>query len=194
MKIKKQKQSISKKILPAALIVALLVVGTGTYLYAFKGSLFGWSPFVNQKKTSKIDYNPPTEEQKKTGQEIKSQSVASDSSKPGTVSNDNPPTPTTQSNGKSTVDVTITAANQNGVTFQLRTLIGAVTSSGTCTLIMSKGATTVTKTASVQALARGSTCQGFDIPMSELSSGNWQIELHFENDSLQGDIKQSKTI
>jgi hypothetical protein len=61
-------------------------------------------------------------------------------------------------------------------------------------LTLSKNGQTVTKTAAVQALASESTCQGFDIPTSELSPGTWSLTLHFENSQYQGDAQRNITI
>ncbi len=57
------------------------------------------------------------------------------------------------------------------------------TSTGTCKLVLSKGSSTVSKTASVLYQPSFSTCTGFTIPINELASGGaWKIVLTLELD------------
>ncbi|MDQ3123133.1 MAG: hypothetical protein M3Q14_00385 [bacterium] len=189
MKIPTPKYSKKKIIILIVVVIVLIAASLGTYLYAFKGKLFGWSPLPQEK--SKINYDKPTEEQKKTGENSKKQTVIKEEAKPNTGGSDQAPSPTPQPNGKNKVGMMISAANQNGSVLQIRSMISAVTNSGTCTLTLTKSGQTVTKTAGVQALASDSTCQGFDIPTSELSPGNWQLALHFENSKLEADTSRT---
>lgn len=175
MKIHARNQN-KKYIIIAIVILLIGIASIATYIFAFKGALFGWSPLAQEK--SGINYDKPTEEQKKAGEDIKSESVNQE--KPS-ESTDQTPAPIPQPNGKSKVDLTITAANQNGSLLQIRTLIAYVSSSGTCTLTLTKGTQTITKTTAIQALASTSTCQGFDIAVSELSPGTWNASVNFEN-------------
>ena len=187
------KKSTKKYYLIAAAVIVLLVAGAFTYVYAFNGSIFGWKkPPV---KDASINYNPPTEEQKQAGENTKDASLnPSEEQKPNNT-NETPTPPSTPTPGsKSTVTLTITAANQNPPSLQIRTEIGALTSEGTCTLTLTKGAKAVTRTAGIQALPRISTCQGFDIPLSELSSGQWNVAVHFENSALTADTTKQITI
>lgn len=50
-------------------------------------------------------------------------------------------------------------------------------SGGKCNLSMTKGVTTVTKTADIIYQPEFSTCAGFSIPSSELTNGEWAITL-----------------
>jgi hypothetical protein len=191
MRIKTRK--ISKKtitILASTLLVILAVGAASIYLYKFHGNLFGWQPFP--EKTSSINYDKPTEDQKKAGTDTKEKSVVD--TKPNPSGSDQAPAPTPQPNGKSQVSITITVANQNGSTLQIRSLISAVTGTGTCTLTLTKSGKTVTTTVGVQALASSSTCQGFNIPTSELSPGTWQLALHFENNELIADTTKTVSV
>lgn len=182
MKIKKSQKNLKTKLYAVIVVVVLLLSLLAVYLYYFKGTIFGWSLYSAPKTASSINYDEPTDDQKKSGQNIKE--VSTDTTK--TDSSDTPTKPEPQSNGKSSVSLTITTAdNQN----RLRVLIGAVTNSGTCTLTLSKGTETRTYTVGVQALKGESTCMGFDFP-SPLSAGTWLAVIHFENSVLQGDTKQ----
>lgn len=195
MKIPTPKVS-KKKIVLIIIVIILLVAGSlGAYLYAFKGKLFGWSPLAdNKSKGSSINYDKPTKEQKQTGDDTKKQTVTKEEAKPNTGGSDQTPAPNPQPSGKSKVNMMISAANQNGALLQVRSLISTVTNSGTCTITLTKAGQTVAKTAGVQALASDSTCQGFDIPTSELSPGTWQVALHFENNELQGDTSRAVSV
>jgi cytoskeletal protein RodZ len=187
MKIKtKKKKSLNKKIPVIILVILLLAVGgTLVYVYAFHGTLFGQSKTTSPATTPETKTNS-TDDQKSAGDSIKQTSV--NSTQPTTTGTSDSTT------GKTSTNVTITTAEQAGSTYQIRAQISAITNTGTCTLTLTKGSTVVTKTASVQALASTSTCEGFNIDTSELSSGNWQLLLKFENDSLTGSASQTITV
>lgn len=185
-----QKKS-HKKLYTITSVVFILLLGLFIYVYIFNGSVFGWTLHRNANKSSSIDYSPATNEQKKAGDEVKSNTVTNPT-KPSGSNSDTPPDPVPQAGGKSIVDMSITAVNQNGSIFQIRSLISTVTNTGTCTLVLTNGTKSVTRTSSVQSQSATSTCQGFDIPTAELNSGTWNIMLSFENSNLTG--KTTKTI
>lgn len=194
MKIKSKSKTSKKIILLILSALVLLLAGLGTYLYAFKGTLFGWSPLP--KVVNSIDYNKPTKEQTKAGTDTKENSVnpVDSETKPNSGS-DQPPAPSPQPSGKSKVEITISAppvGSTVNTNFQVRSLLATVTNSGTCTLTFTKtDSATVTKTAGVQPLASTSTCQGFDVT---LSPGIWQMTLNFENENLIGSVSQAITV
>jgi len=173
-------------------LLALLLAG-GVTLYALR-----IGPFKQQATsqtvgtpTNSVDYNPPTQEQTAAGEAAKQQSAN------GATGSDPSPTPTPPANGssKSQVGMEITAANVNAGVLQIRTLIQAVTSSGTCTLSASgPNGASYTASSGIQAGPSTSTCKGFDIPVSSLSTGNWSIRINFENDSLQASATTEKAL
>ena len=176
-------------------LAALLVLGVGAtaYVYAFNGNLFGWTKTPLPAHQS-INLDKPTKDQQSAGSETKKNAVNTPDGKPNSSGSDTPAAPTPQPNGKSTVSVTITSANQNGSTLQLRALIAANDSTGVCTLILTKGADTVTRKANTQSLPSTSTCQGFDVPTSELSSGTWMATIQYESNTLTGTGSQAITV
>ncbi len=92
-----------------------------------------------------------------------------------------------ESSGSTNSDskLSITAAFINGSTFDIRTNISKVTDAGTCSLSMKRdGGGSYSDQAGVQALPSSSTCKGFDVPMSALSSGTWSITVIYENGSV----------
>jgi len=157
-------------------------------VYVFNGNLFGWkSPTNSPSGNGSVNYGPATSEQQKSGSQIKSGSTNSSDTPPA-------PTPITGSTKKN-VQVTVTAANQNGSTLQIRVLISAVENTGTCTLTLTRaGQPTVIKTADTQALASTSTCKGFDVPTSELSTGAWQALITYDSSTLTGSATKTITL
>jgi hypothetical protein len=136
------------------------------------------------------------QDQRNAGQQIKESSLDSQKDKTGISGSDQPPTPAPSPNGgKSTIEINITAANQNDSLLQIRSLILAVDSGGICSLSLTRsGFSPITKTAPAQALSSSSTCQGFDIPLSELAPGEWSVILNYESSSLVGSTTRSITI
>lgn len=75
------------------------------------------------------------------------------------------------------LSATITRSQVSGSVAQIRVLI-AGSDNGTCTLKLTKvNATTVTKEASVVSKGTFLTCDGFDVPVSDLSAGNWKVQV-----------------
>lgn len=184
----------SKKPLKIALLVGVILIiilgASALYFYKFNGKIFGWSPVAASNST--VDYNPPTQEQIDAGNQIKEENTKQDESKPNENNNTPSDQPANTPAQQNTVGMNITAANQNGSMLQIRTLINIVSSSGTCTLNLTKsGSPTVTKTANVQALPSSSTCQGFDVPVAELSSGTWTATVQYTNGATKGSATQN---
>jgi len=190
MKTRSKKQSKLPFLITLAAVV--LVAGLSlTYVYAFNGSIFGWN---NRNESSdKIpltNLDKPTDEQIKAGDDIKNGNLNESNSNP-----DEPSTPAPQPGGtKQSVEIFITAANQNSGILQVRTQISRVVNTGKCTITLTKLDKTVTKSVDTQALASTSTCKGFDIPVSELSAGSWNMTLTYESDTLIGTNSKVITI
>lgn len=88
--------------------------------------------------------------------------------------------------------VTISANNQTKTTYQVRAFVNTVTSKGTCTLTMEKGQQKIIRTSDVQAGPSFTTCKGFDLPLSELSTGDWVLTVMFANSDISATT--SKTV
>lgn len=190
MKINKTHHHLSKKTLIIGVVIATCF-GLAAAIYVLA---------TNQNTTKQnssnglnvIDYGSSTNDQQKNGEAIKGAAKGSGS----TGGSDQTPTPTViQGSTKKNVQLLISAANQNGAILQVRTLISAVENTGVCTLSLSKeGQTTVTKTAGSQALSSNSTCLGFDIPISELSIGVWQLTIEYSSSNLVGSVTKNISI
>ena len=70
----------------------------------------------------------------------------------------------------------------------ISTTIDQYLSSGTCELTLTQGSRTVSRTADILANPSSSTCDGFDIPLSELSGGTWNINIKLTSSDRTGII------
>jgi len=161
-------------------VVCIFVIST-LYIFVYRGTIIGWSPYM-------MDSDSLINEQNTNGSQIKQQSLQNTEKGTGQSGSDQPPSPKPQPNAKSIVDVIFTAANQSDSTVQIRVLISTVDSGGSCVLTLTSrsSGSVVTKQSSVQALSTTSTCQGFNIPLSELAPGIWLASILYENPNLTG--------
>ncbi|MBQ3293089.1 hypothetical protein IJG93_02165 [Candidatus Saccharibacteria bacterium] len=71
----------------------------------------------------------------------------------------------------------------------IRVNIDQFLQSGSCNLVMSRnGVTYYSKSVSIQESVTTSTCDGYKIPVSELSEGDFQVEINLESDGKSGKI------
>ena len=84
--------------------------------------------------------------------------------------------------------VTITSTSQTEDTVRIRTLIDTVTSTGECTLEATNNQTSakIIKNTDIQALPNGSTCRGFDVTKSEMTTGSWTVVVTSSIDDKSG--------
>lgn len=82
----------------------------------------------------------------------------------------------------------ITYAAKSGENLSIRVSIDQTLGSGTCDLTMTSGSATYTATAPViQSGATTSSCEGFDVPVSELSAGaKWGINIKISSGDKTG--------
>lgn len=125
------------------------------------------------KPNNTVDYNPPTDEQKKAGEDAKKDFIE----KTDEVS----PNPSTQPSGTSSVS--LSSVGQNGQTLSIRTVISAQ-SAGSCKLILSMpGQTDIVRTADTQDMGSYITCKGFDVDTTSLTKGTWKVSIQFSGDA-----------
>lgn len=182
------KKKISKKLL--AIIISIPIVLVAGWLYfAYHYQIWPFHSADNPQTapiSRKIDYSQPSTDQTKNGADIKNK-VADGSKNDGAM----PPPSTTQQN---TLGVTITTV-QPGQTVYIRAIIDSTMSSGTCTLSMTgPNVKTYSATAPVQPMASSSTCQGFNIPMTSLTSGSWKITITVTDGTSTGSATTDKTL
>lgn len=192
MNIKSRSTPKKTIIISSIVVLGVTLVAAGVYVYAFKGTILGWSPLTSTQTSDTVDYGPATEEEIDSGNKTKAQNVNNSSQDNPKVSDkvENEPRGNTGSIG-----ISITVANQNGDLLQVRTLIETVTTTGQCTLTATRsGSAPVTKTADIQPMASTSTCKGFDVPISELSTGTWTLTVVYKNQSITGSATKTVTI
>ncbi len=165
MKIKKKLTKKKYLLIGTIIVVAALIAGAIYFTTQSNQNTEKKSDTSkNRARVNTVNLKPPTKEQKKSGEQKKQESIEASQA----------PATTPQA---ADFAVTITAANQNGALFQVRSLITNLSNEGTCQLQMKKGESIIEKTVSTQALASSSTCKGFDIPLSELSDGTWNLKI-----------------
>lgn len=176
------KKTVSKKVKLLSLVAIVLFIFAGGYLVTARYKhLWPFEASSVNTPTEAIDYSPPTQEQKDLGQETKD--ALTGNSKNQTVDQPLPD----QTTGKTAVTVTITSASVSDDVLSIRTSIGTVTSEGTCRLSMKGPAGNVfSGEAAVQPLASSTTCKGFNVPVSSLATGTWEVTVVFENSSHTG--------
>lgn len=133
------------------------------------------------EKTKIIQPDPETPQKKEKPTQAEPASVDEDNKKP--VQNEGP-----DPNISEYLTGAITASEVQDQVFILRINIDQYLSTGTCTLTMTKNGRTITKSAEIFASASTSSCQGFDLPVSELSSGLWDINIKLQSGSRTGNI------
>lgn len=180
MKIKKQKNN--KKIILVCALVAILVVAAiliGLYFYNKNNSSDKINNSESQEgQTSEFGYIAGTDSDE--ADPDKKTPVQYDGENP----NDNPSL-TGVVNYKSIVDDQLV----------IRVTIDQSLSSGTCSLKMTNAAGSVLeKNTSIVANPSSSACNGFDIPLSELSSGNWRITISLSGGDKTGVVESEVDI
>ncbi len=178
--IKIKKRSKTKVILLVA--VPLLVIAGGLAVYfsqTNKQAVIGAAKtsVEKERRVNVVNTDKPTSGEIKAGKDIKKETIIGSSGSDSAGSNTGAANP---------IAVTISAANQNGEVLQIRAFGDIVTNGGLCQLTLTKGSNSITKSAPTQAAANISTCQGFDIPMSELSSGTWELKVIVSDGSRSG--------
>lgn len=76
----------------------------------------------------------------------------------------------------------------------IRTTINQSISSGSCKLTLRNGGKVVTKTSGIVQNPSSSSCEGFNVPTSELGSGNWSIEIAISGGGKTGTLKGNAKI
>lgn len=187
--VKKQKSPV--KIVLISLAALLLIGAAGYYAYSLT------NPSEDIDKSDEISFDPPTEDQTKAGEEIKKEVIENSSDEDLPAKEDSPassPDRSTTNPSNTRLDTVLTAKEVHDGTFYLRNEISTLHSDGKCTLTMRNGNKVVTKTSGIQALAKISLCKGFNIPVSELGSGTWSIDLRVQANNRTGNITDSITI
>lgn len=166
----------------AAIIVAVALVATGAMALTRTGLFAAPDETANSQKKPAANSNGKKDDEASKNTDTPSEKTP--------VENEPTESPTTPA----TLAASITAANQNGTTLQIRTLVEMVSSDGTCKLTLTKGSDVRTYTAGIQAQSSTSTCKGFDIPTSDLSAGAWQVAIDITIQGKKAHLTKTVTI
>lgn len=159
----------SKKTKIVIIVVLVALVATSSFfIWRKKYSTSATKPSSTTGKVNTVNYEPPTEAQKKDGENTSKGSGSSGGDSGGSSST----TPTGT--------ITISRVNQvvaSGV-ISLRTIIDGV-KTGNCAVSFSlSGQPTIQKTVAVAYNANYYSCN-VDVPLSEFgASGNWSVSVH----------------
>lgn len=170
MRIKKKPHISRKKLLLLFLVIVTLgLVGW----YAFQ-STDTYIPDNNDTSVDNINYSPPTEHEIKEGQNAK---------KNGGTTNDG----VVIESDKDTVQVGITYADIYEDRLEIRAFTnGVVDGTGTCTAIVTSGSQRIEKKSKAFIDASSSVCRPIYIPLSNLSSGTWEVTVVFSTNEKRG--------
>lgn len=88
----------------------------------------------------------------------------------------------------------ITYSGVVGQMLVIRTNIDQFLSEGSCYLKLSNNTTVIEKQSNLIINPASSTCDGFNLPLAELSNGNWDIEITISGNNKSGTIKGKVSI
>ncbi len=171
--MKKIKQKQSKKPIIAIIIILVVLIAGGGVAYALVSNQQDSKPTETTStsestlKENNTNNSEPSSEQIDAANQTKEESV---NRQPDTTN----------------VSVSIMAYKKDGYTVKVDSTINAALNSGKCELTISNSDVTKTYSADIQQLANYSTCKGFDIPVSDLSSGRWIIKLNVNSQNYKG--------
>ena len=179
MLLKQKKRSHKKKkfILTISLLVILFIAAAVCF-------------YLTSKKETIV------KQQEQAGKDIKDRSISRETSdgKSKKLDGDRVPQPSPEAGHKDTVNITISAANQTDSLLQIRVLIPVIDTNGTCHLKISKDGSNIERTTNTSHFASTATCQGFDIPLQDLSPGQWDISVNYEGELSVGNVNQTVEI
>ena len=182
MRITTPKKS-KKKIILATTLLVVVVAGAFVFAYAFR-PLTGTpaEDTKDLKNTSSTKGSSTKKDNSKDDDTISNKSeptVEKEKDNPTQYEGSNPNTSeslTGSINYLSVIDGNLT----------VRITINQVLSTGSCTLTLTNGNKTVSRSSSIVQNPSSSTCDGFNVPVSELSSGKWKASVSVESDNRKG--------
>ena len=186
MKIQKKKQSKKRIIIISIAILALVGIATGIYLFFIKDN-------DTQQETAKTENDNQKNKERSASDSGTAEQSEIDSSEEAPVIREEekeiaPPYEGDNPNSSSSLSGAITYSATSGDMLILRTTINQVVVSGNCTATLTNGSKTVTKSSSIAQNPSSSTCEGFDIPLAELGSGNWNISIEARDNNNRSTI------
>lgn len=165
------------------LILALLAGFVAYNMYRF---FFDKSYNLPSSPTEVIDSKSSEEKSKeKSSEEKPAEAKKSDSADGKDIKQNEGSDP----NSSESLTGSLTSAAQSGDNLIIRVNIDQYLSSGTCVLKLESSGKVVEKSAPIFPTASTSSCEGFDVPVSELGSGKWDIIITLSSGEKTGEIK-----
>lgn len=157
-------------------VAALVLEKTGVTDFYHKAQ----SPTTDGTESS-INYDPPTEEEVKAGDEKKQEIIQEEES--------TPTEPVTEAN------VVIVDASQYDNSVEVRAFVSNIIKDGTCSFTFTKDNNKVTKVGPAFGDASSTPCIAQTIPVSEFSeSGEWNLVVRYEADGVAGSAETTVNI
>ena len=139
------------------------------------------TPSTTQEPKSTIDYKNASDGQVSAGDAAKDD-FGKRNSEASIERQEANGTPAEQ---KTDTTVVISSTTINSGTVSIRSILQTIDSSGTCSVTLTKASKTLSRSSGTQSMGSYSTCSGFDINTSDLSSGEWEIQLSYKGSSGQ---------
>ena len=182
----KQKNKKTKKIFYwVFMLVLLIAAAVVTYLV--------WDNYFNDKKDETETSETSTEEKKveeKSSEKTDEKLTSESPEKEKVVQYDgNDP------NEAQGLSGAITYAAVSGANFMVRVNIDQYVTSGSCELVLKRNGTTIyNNKVNIVGSASTATCEGFDVPVSQLGGGVVEININLSADGKSGTIRGGANI
>jgi hypothetical protein len=172
LKIKKRLGN--KKLLLSALVVLLVAGG------AFALNQRDTSPETSANSPNKtLKASPPTEQEKQSGDQVKSDVLADEQKHNGSSSQ--------TTSGKRNVSPTITYAGVYGNSIEVGAFVnGIFEDGGKCTLVLQKGSSRLTTTVTAVKGSNNVSCPVMSVPRSSIQTGSWQATVSYSSSAAEG--------
>ena len=154
----------------------IIAVAIGIFLYVHKNST---QPLKTTSTGQKVNLNGPTERDKKSGNQVKSDVIRNEAARNAEAQKAN--------SGKKSVTPTITYGDQAGEQVEVGAFVsGIFEDGGTCTLTLEKDGNK--QVVSVQAVqgSNSVSCPVMLIPVSSLTPGTWYATVGYSSMTSEG--------
>jgi flagellar basal body-associated protein FliL len=132
-----------------------------------------------------INLDPPTEEEQRSGDEIKDELIADDEDG----------TPSRPSGQKQPANVTIVDAGQYGSEVEVRAFVTNVLAEGTCSYRFSRGSTIIDRQTAATPDATTTICRNLTLDRSDFpTAGDWQLTVSYESPDHFGSNQTTLTL
>lgn len=171
MKIPKQ----NKKAFTITLItvLALVLIGGGVAAYVVSQN----QDKADSQETNSVNYDPPTDQEIEEGQDAKKDAYENSKNE---ADDDKSTT------NKRSVSVGVSFADIYNSNLEVRAFTNGIVEAGTCTITVTKGSETITKTSGAFIDASSTQCEPVFIPKSELETGAWSVTVKYSSASAEG--------